>query len=47
MTTREGIAHRVEFCDGCAKVSYRRHRSDIALEASRVQAQRLLGGMFR
>jgi hypothetical protein len=51
MSTRNqesgGGGRRVEFCDSCSRVTDRRRRSDGIIEASRSQALRLMGGMFR
>jgi hypothetical protein len=47
-TIRIGIiGRRVEFCDGCGRVTDGRRRSDGIVEAARMQALRLITGMFR
>jgi hypothetical protein len=47
-TDRKGIiGRRVEFCDGCGRVTNGRSRSYGIVEAARMQAVRLTTGMFR
>ena len=51
MSTRNqetsAVGRRLEFCDSCSRVTDRRRRGDDIIEASRSQALRLVGGMFR